>query len=88
MGAGTRVEMSAVATVLLVDDDVGLPGSLDLIAAEGHLVRTATNGGDVGSPAAGTTPNPDPGAGERRNEHSTACKNHNQVIELRASQSL
>lgn len=34
--------------VLLVDDDVGLLGSLGmLIAAEGHLVRTATNGGDA-----------------------------------------
>ena len=37
-----------MATVLLVDDDVGLLGSLGiLIAAEGHLVRTATNGGDA-----------------------------------------
>jgi CheY-like chemotaxis protein len=39
---------SAMATVLLVDDDVGLLGSVGiLIAAEGHLVRTATNGGDA-----------------------------------------
>lgn len=37
-----------MATVLLVDDDVGLLGSLGLlIAAEGHLIRTATNGGDA-----------------------------------------
>lgn len=37
-----------MATVLLVDDDVGLLGSLGLsIAAEGHVVRTATNGGDA-----------------------------------------
>ena len=37
-----------MATVLLVDDDVGLLGTLGLlIAAEGHLVRTATNGRDA-----------------------------------------
>lgn len=38
----------AIATILLGDDDAGLLGSLGiLIAAEGHLVRTATNGGDA-----------------------------------------
>ena len=35
-------------TVLLVDDDTALLGTLGLIlAAEGHLVRTATNGSDA-----------------------------------------
>jgi DNA-binding response OmpR family regulator len=37
-----------MATVLLVDDDVWLLGSLGLlIAAEGHVVRTATSGDDA-----------------------------------------
>ena len=37
-----------MATILLGDDDAGLLGSLGiLIAAEGPLVRTATNGGDA-----------------------------------------
>jgi CheY-like chemotaxis protein len=37
-----------MATILLVDDDIALVGILGLlIAAEGHLVRTATNGRDA-----------------------------------------
>jgi hypothetical protein len=44
----------AIATILLGDDDAGLLGSLGiLIAAEGHLVRTATNGGDALAPRSG-----------------------------------
>jgi CheY-like chemotaxis protein len=43
-----NIKGGEMATVLLVDDDVGLLGTLGLlIAAEGHLVRTATNGRDA-----------------------------------------
>jgi len=37
-----------MASILLVDDDVGLLASLGLaVAAEGNVVRTATNGADA-----------------------------------------